>query len=182
MNKVKSENLKTILIIALVILLITLLLDYLKLNDAYIDVVESQRNYFDSHAVEKFISNNSLIKKIESKNLPEALYFLYQPAKYAFDRITKNDLKKVQGMELFSSKYKKFMRQECMNNIIPACVNYGDILVQAKEYDTAYSIYKKAANAQDLNGVSRLVDLFYVKEWDKYSEETAKEYLLQLGK
>ena len=182
MNKVKFENLKTILIIVLVISLINVWLDYLKLHDVYLDVVEDQRDYFDSHDVEKFNSNNSLIKKIESKNSSEALYFLYQPARYALDRITKNDLKKTQDMESFSSKYKQFMRQECMNNIIPACVNYGDALVQSKEYDAAYSIYQKAANAQDLNGVSRLVDLFYVKEWDRYSEETAKEYLLQLGK
>jgi len=182
MNKVKLENIKTISILLLVIFSINLWLEYSELHNTFRSEIESQLNHLYVKSEQEFRTTNSLIEKIESKNLSEALYYLYLSAKYDFDSITKNELKKTRSVELFPSRYKGFMQQECISNRIPACVNYGDVLVQAKEYDSAFSIYEKAANAQDLNGVSRLVDLFYIKAWDRYSEETAKKYLLQLGK
>lgn len=182
MNKVKFESIKTISILLLVVFSINLWLEYSELHNTFRSEIESQINHLHVKPVQDFRATYSLIEKIESKNFSEALYYLYLSAKYDFDNITKNELKKTQNMELFPSRYKRFMQQACMSNIIPACVNYGDVLVQVKEYDSAFSIYEKAANAQDLNGVSRLVDLFYIKAWDRYSEETAKKYLLQLGK
>ena len=182
MNKIKFESIKTISILLLIVFSINLWLEYSELQNTFRSEIESQLNHLHVKPVEEFRTTNSLIEKIENKNFSEALYYLYLSAKYDLDNITKNKLKKTQGMESFPSRYKIFMQQACVNNIIPACVNYGDVLVQAKEYKSAFSIYEKAANAQDLNGVSRLVDLFYIKEWDRYSEETAKKYLLQLGK
>ena len=178
----KVESIKSFLLIVLIGATITLWQRYTSLHKVFMESLDWQYKQLHSRAGQDFKTRYSLIENIESNNNSKALYHLYLFANGDLEYIKKNNLELTPSMQSFSANYKSFINKECANKNIPACVNYGELLIQENNYDSAYQILSIADKTGDLNGTALLVDLFRKKSWSKYSENKAAEYLLKIGK
>src|SRR5690554_253110 len=111
-------------------------------------------------------------EKGEGAMLPQAYYGFGTLS----DQLDEKDKEKHQ------KEYVAFLTSDCEKNVYESCVYLGEYHIKKKQYDKALPVLLKSASNNNLKAMSLLVDLYRVKSWTQANEETARYWMMKLGK
>ena len=79
-------------------------------------------------------------------------------------------------------KYIEFLTADCEKNIYESCVYLGEYHIDQEQYEQALPVLLRSAENNNLKAISLLVDLYRAKNWSQANEETAKYWMMKLGR
>ena len=146
-----------------------------QLNEQYIEGLDQDVKTSDIHM--KHIAGIYLgLLKASEEGSDAVLREAYYGFGILSDRLDEKDI------SIHKTNFMTFLANDCENNIYRSCTYLGEYYFKQKQYNDALPLLLKSAKQNNPKAISLLVDLYRVKDWPYANEETAKSWMLRLGK